>query len=188
MWKEAVTAWLWYYLSICFGRLNEAKHLNHTSWSLGQDLNQGSPRYDAGVLSTQVWHSVLRWVCQDILACHGYCYRHKDKEILWKLCVLSMKLMWGHTLLCTHFIGAPICATLNPDQIEVQTQEYLCYLRRSASLTFTFNTCSSQAQGGSLAEILYSKLWHHLATLATSALFFTKFQTAIIFWANFPNS
>jgi len=65
----------------------------------------------------------------NLLIWHGYCYRHKDKEILWKLCVLSMKLMWGHTLLCTHLIGTPICATLNPDQIEVQAQEYLCYLR-----------------------------------------------------------
>ena len=65
----------------------------------------------------------------NLLICHGYFYRHKDKEILWKLCVLSMKLMWGHTLLCTHLIGTPICATLNSHKTEVQAQEYLGYLR-----------------------------------------------------------
>ena len=63
----------------------------------------------------------------NLLICHGYCYRHK--EILWKLCVLSMKLMWSHKLLCAHLIGTPICATLNLDQTELQAQEYLCYLR-----------------------------------------------------------
>jgi hypothetical protein len=69
MWKEAVTAWLWYYISICLGRLNKVNHLQHTSWSLGQDLNQGSPRCYKNATHSNVTFSVMVSLsrCADLL-------------------------------------------------------------------------------------------------------------------------
>jgi hypothetical protein len=46
IWKEAVIAYLKYYLGICLRKLKKTvKNLSQESWLYGQDLNLGPPKY-----------------------------------------------------------------------------------------------------------------------------------------------
>lgn len=183
MWKEAVTA------CICFRRLHEAKHIWNTPVGLW------------GRIWTRDLPDMMQECCP--LKCDIQCCG-KFVKMYWfamvtaidtktkKYCESCVCCQWSSCEAIHYSTHISLVLQFVPHWTQTKLRyslKNISVIRRSASMIFTFNTtCSSQAQGGSLAEILNSKLWHHLATLATSAAFFIKFQTAIIFWANFPNS
>jgi hypothetical protein len=51
----------------------------------------------------------VRWIFQDILICHGYCYKLKDTEILWKLCAVNEAHVRPYTALYTSHWYSNLC-------------------------------------------------------------------------------